>query len=160
MNDNELIPLNRVPATKKEQKALAEGLARRVAEGEVAPMAAYVQMKSLAESISIFLKDDAVRESVMAECLRYGRGETPMYCGAEVGVRECGVKYDYAACRDPVWHELHLQAEQANAQLKAREDYLRAIREPKAELDESTGEVYTIYPPARQSVTTLTVKFK
>ena len=160
MNENELMTFNRVPTSKKEQKALADGLARRVTDGEVPPLAAYVQMKSMAESIGLFLKDDAVREAVMAECLRYGRGETPMYGGAEVGIMDSGVRYDYSACRDPVWHELHLQAEQANARLKAREEYLRAIREPKTEVDESTGEVYTLYPPARQATTTLTVKFK
>ena len=91
---------------------------------------------------------------------KYGKGEIPTSSGASFQVKETGVKYDFSQCNDPVWNNLKEQADRINEQLKEREKYLKVIKNPKTEIDEETGEVYTIIPPTRTSTTSYTVTFK
>lgn len=158
MNTLEL--MSKVPATKSEQMNLAETFIRRMEEGEVSPVEAVVQMKSLAEAIGLFLKDERVKNAVLAECEKYGKGERPSFRGATVQVKETGVKYDFMACGDPVYTDLATREAEIADERKAREKFLRTLTKPKTELDEETGEVYNLLPPVRQSTTTFAITFK
>ena len=57
------------------------------------------------------------------------------------------VKYDYS--QDPLWNELKADEERVANKRKAREAYLKAVKEPIVEVNEETGEVTKIYPPTR-----------
>lgn len=149
-----------IPATKSGQRDLAEQLVGTIENGDVNPLEAVVLMKSLSEVINTFLKDDRVKDAVLAECGRYGKGEHPAFRGATVQVKESGVKYDFMACGDPLWTACVAHEQEAAEARKEREKYLRGITKPKSELDEETGEVFTLNPPARQSTTTYAVLFK
>lgn len=157
---NEQLIIKTIPANKTEQKALASHLAESVLNGDINPVDAVVQAKSLSETINAFLKDTAIIESVINECEKYGKGETPSFKGATIQVRETGVKYDYSVCHDPEWDELNAQLQDIKESMKVREAYLHAIGKPKTEVDEQTGEVYTLYPAVRTSTTTYAITFK
>ena len=158
MNTLEII--NRVPATKTEQKSMAEQFINLVADGEVSPIEAVTKMKSIAETISIFLKDERVKDAVLAECEKYGRGESPEYRGAVVQMKEAGVKYDFKVCGDPVYDEIYACEQGLIEKRKEREKFLRTLTQPKTEIDEETGEIYKLNPPVRESTTTFSVTFK
>lgn len=162
MNITDTFPFvaSRIPATKSAQAELAEALVAAVQDGDINPIDAVVQMKSIAESINAFLKDDRIREAVLSECAKYGKGETPAFRGAKVQQKESGVSFDYMACADPVWTDLMAREQEIAAERKAREKFLQTITKPKAEVDEATGEVYTLMPPARRSTTTFAITFR
>ena len=154
------LTITSVPSNKTEQKAMAQRFIERVTDGDVDPIAAIVQMKSLSETITTFLKDESVKDVVIKECGKYGKGEYASFKGAEVSVKEGGVKYDYSVCHDPQWDYLNEQMQQLKAQMKERETYLHAITKPIPSIDDETGEVFTLYPAAKSSTTTFAVTFK
>ena len=156
----DIIRFDNIPSTKQEQRQLAEALAQKVANGDVSPISAYVQMKSLGNVIDSFLKNKEVKDLAIAEIEKYGKGETPSFRGATLRTGETCARYDFTVCGDPVWDELNAQLEQIKGQISVREKYLKNIQAPKAEIDEATGEVYTLYPPARQSTTSVIVTYK
>lgn len=156
---NELT-INRVPANKTEQKNMADEFVRQVLEGEVNPIQAVVQMKSLYESIGNFLKNEEVKECVIKECDQYGKGEYPTFNGATIQVKEAAVKYDFSECGDAEYNSIMNQIEELKEKAKEREKFLKTITKPTTIVDEETGEIVTLLPPSRQSTTTFAVTFK
>lgn len=154
------VTFSKIPATKTEQQAMAQQFAKLVQEGVVNPIEAFVKMKSMQETINSFMKDETVKSLVIEECDKYGKGETPQYLGASAQVKETAVKYDFTGCNDDVILNLYEKKRILDEKIKERETYLKAIRQPKTEIDEETGNVYTVYPPARSSTTTIAITFK
>lgn len=149
-----------VPANKKEQENIASLLVRSVEDGDLDPIEAVVKAKSMQEVLKGFLDSPAVKENVIKECEKYGKGERPGYKTAEVQVKETGTKWDFTGCNDHVWNELSARMESLKEQLKEREAYLKTIKERKAEIDETTGEVYDIFPPVRSAGISFAITFK
>ena len=85
------LKINNIPSTKQEQTELACMFVQKVIDGDVNPIDAVIQMKSLSETISTFLKDSDVREAVLNEVGKYGKGEIPSFRGALIQVKETGV---------------------------------------------------------------------
>lgn len=156
---NELA-INQFPTNKTEQSVMAARFAKSIENGEVSPLEAVAKMKSLQEVIALFLKDESVSNAVITEVEKYGKGETPSSNGATFQVKEVGVKYDFSECGDIVWNRLKEQADKINEELKNREKYLKTIKQSKTEIDEESGEIYTILPPVKTSTTSYTITFK
>ncbi|MDE5774181.1 MAG: hypothetical protein K2H86_06970 [Muribaculaceae bacterium] len=147
-----------IPFTKENQKATAQTLAARVTDGDVDPIEAYTTIKAMAECLNAFLKDKNVMEATVSACEKHGRFGAS-YNGANICVAEVGVKYDFSVCHDPEWDELAKQKAEIEAQLKAREAFLRTVPGQQTIVSEETGQVVTIYPPAKSSSTSVKVTF-
>lgn len=154
------LKINNIPSTKQEQTELACMFVQKVIDGDVNPIDAVIQMKSLSETISTFLKDSDVREAVLNEVGKYGKGEIPSFHGALIQVKETGVKYDFTGCGDPVWERLNEEKNDIDMRLKERESFLRTIKEQKTDIDEETGEIITLYAPSKSSTTSYSITFK
>ena len=154
------LSISKIPATKSEQEQLASLFIQKVLDGEISAIEAVIQMKSIGESISIFLKNNDIREAVIKETEKYGKGETPSYKGAVVQVKETSVKYDFAGCNDIAWDKLNKEKKEVDEKIKQRESFLKLVNTNKTEIDEETGEIYTIFPPARSSTTSYAITFK
>ena len=102
---NKLI-INRIPSSKTEQKEMANAFISKVIDGDINPIDAVVQMKSISETINTFLKDENIKDAVIQECEKYGKGESPGYLGAVIQIKETGVTYDFSVCNDPVYERL------------------------------------------------------
>jgi hypothetical protein len=157
--NNELI-INIVPSSKTEQKEMANAFVSKVTDGNINPIDAVIQMKSISETINAFLKSGEIKDAVIIECEKYGKGERPCYNGAILQLKETGVKYDFSVCNDPVYSRLIKQRDDIDQQCKEREEYLKAISKPKAEIDEDSGEVFILNPPSKQSTTSYSITFK
>lgn len=155
----EITLFEEIPVTRTGQKELGDIMKKSLADGEMNPIEAVVKAKSLYEVLSLFLKDDDVKGLVVNECSKYGKGETPSFSGAKVQVKETGVKWDYTDCGDPVYDSLALQMEELKQRMKQRESYLKTITERKTEIDEATGEIYTILPPVRTATTSYSITY-
>lgn len=154
------LKINNIPSTKQEQTELACMFVQKVIDGDVNPIDAVIQMKSLSETISTFLKDSDVREAVLNEVGKYGKGEIPSFRGALIQVKETGVKYDFTGCGDPVWERLNEGKNDIDMRLKERESFLRTIKEQKTDIDEETGEIITLYAPSKSSTASYSITFK
>lgn len=155
----EITLFGEIPVTRTGQKELVDIMKKSLADGETNPIEAVVKAKSMYEVLSSFLKDDDVKELVVNECEKYGKGETPSFAGAKVQVKETGVKWDYTDCGDPVYDSLSIQMEELKQRMKQRESYLKTITERKTEIDEATGEIYTILPPVRKATTSYSITY-
>lgn len=154
---NELT-VNKIPASKEEQAVLSSAMINSVLDGEIDPIKAVVQAKSLVETLTLFLKDKGVNELVLREVEKYGKQTSKD--GATIAIKEVGSKWDYSECGDPIYNSLSAKKAEIEEKLKEREALLKATREPRTEVDEETGEVYTVNPPSKSSTTSYTITFQ
>ena len=154
---NELT-VNKIPASKEEQAVLSSAMINSVLDGEIDPIKAVVQAKSLVETLTLFLKDKGVNDLVLREVEKYGKQTSKD--GATIAIKEVGSKWDYSECGDPIYNRLSSQKAEIEEKLKEREGLLKAAREPRTEVDEETGEVYTVNPPSKSSTTSYAITFK
>ena len=154
---NELT-VNKIPSSKEEQSVLSSAMINSVLDGEIESIKAVIQAKSLVETLTLFLKDKGVNDLVLREVEKYGKQNSKY--GATIAIKEVGSKWDYSECGDPIYNRLSSQKAEIEEKLKAREALLKATREPRTEVDEETGEVYTVNPPSKSSTTSYSITFK
>ena len=154
---NELT-VNKIPASKEEQAVLSSAMINSVLDGEIDPIKAVVQAKSLVETLTLFLKDKGVNDLVLREVEKYGKQTSKD--GATIAIKEVGSKWDYSECGDPIYNRLSAKKAEIEEKLKEREALLKATKEPRTEVDEETGEVYTVNPPSKSSTTSYAITFK
>ena len=154
---NELT-VNKIPASKEEQAVLSSAMINSVLDGEIDPIKAVVQAKSLVETLTLFLKDKGVNDLVLMEVEKYGKQTSKD--GATIAIKEVGSKWDYSECGDPIYNRLSAKKAEIEEKLKEREALLKATKEPRTEVDEETGEVYTVNPPSKRSTTSYAITFQ
>lgn len=143
--------------TKEIIKEHSLGLLHDLDQGHISPLQLASQLKFM-EDIITNVKEE-LRQRVIAEQSKYGK-ETMKYQGASFDIKEAGVKYDYSKCDDTIWNDLKQKINALNEQMKEREAFLKSLRERLTYIDESTGEIITLYPPQRKSTTTYAITWK
>ena len=160
-NQNVLQPIfgTEVIITKTKQKEVAEALVKKVLDGNVSPINAYVQLKGIADALGAALKDPSLVDSVLTERMKWGK-ETPVFHGAIVAISEGGVKYDFDGCGDSVYNDLAAQKKALDEKIKERQKFLMGLPAEGATVaDEQTGEICSIKRPAKTSSTVVRVTF-
>jgi len=79
------------------------------------------------------------------------------YKSAKLSVSQSGVKYDYSKCNDFELMKYESTALKLKGDIKTRCNFLKGLKEALSTIDEETGEVIEIYPPAKISTTTAKV---
>ncbi|WP_289872904.1 hypothetical protein [uncultured Duncaniella sp.] len=159
MENNAIQPLNNTMAlSKSSQTDFANNLIKSVTKGEVDPIAAFCQIRGLSDSLSLFLKNEEVKEAVDKAKEKWGSAPAEFH-GAKLTITESGVKYDFSVCNDSKWNDLYEQKKEIEALLKEREAFLRGIRQCETVVDEETGEISKLYAPARSASTCVKVTF-
>lgn len=71
------------------------------------------------------------------------------YSTFEVKVDQSPTKteYDYSVCKDIEYDALIVKKTNIDAEVKAKETFLKTLTKPLEVVDTETGETYTIYPP-------------
>lgn len=142
--------------SKAERTGWVQTIIEQISEGEINPLAIHTQVKCLEDMLKELTNNETYRSHCLDEAGKHGKS-FELY-NAKFSIREVGVKYDYSKCDDPLLNELESKLEDITAQVKQRQKFLQAV--PMAGLplmDKETGEVYTVYPPARSSTTSITV---
>lgn len=75
--------------------------------------------------------------------------------GATFKQGEFGTKYSYAETGDPVWQELNAKTKELQEKLKERETFLKGIKGSETIVDTNSGEIVTVYEPAKTSTTSV-----
>jgi len=143
--------------TKETIKEQSIALLKDLDEGHFSPLHIAAQLKFI-EDVITNIKEE-VRQRVVAEKDKYGK-DAMTYHGATFDIKEAGVKYDYSHCNDTIWDDLKQQLDTLNQQMKEREAFLKSLKERLTYVDESTGEIITIYPPQKKSTTTYAITWK
>lgn len=145
-----------VNLTKESQATLAESLVAQVVDGSVDSVAAYLQIKAIAEVCEQFMNNAQIRNAVQKAVVV--RGKDSNFCGGKIGLSNT-TRYDYASSGDPQYISLIKQKEDIANKIKAREMYLKAITEEQDVIDRTSGEVITIIPPTKNVSQSLRVTF-
>lgn len=139
------------PSTKEELEIFVYKTVKAVNDGEIDPLKLKAQIKFIQAAIESI--DKNTRDAQLRELSNYGKS-TDIY-GYRIEQAEVGTKYDFNGCNDPELIQLEEQAKDVDGKLKARQAMLKALNKPTNILNESTGEVFTTYPPVKSSTTSL-----
>lgn len=135
----------------------SDGIIKSVQNGEANPLEVLVMLRALDRASERILKE--IKQNFMNEADKYPE-KSFEFAGNKIEKSEVGVKYDYSVCGDPVWqHRVNLLTS-IQEQVKEREAFLKAIKEPTTIVDESSGEVVTIRPALKTSTDSLKVTIK
>lgn len=130
-----------------------------IIDGEIDPLIAYINLSKAKRVIDEVVKHKEVLRLATDYVEARGSNQEMQIGDCLAKISEVGVSYDYSACGDPEIERLQAEADALNERIKTREKFLRGIKGHLALLDEETGEVLTIYPPARSSKTSLKLTF-
>lgn len=142
--------------TKGQMEAFSGSLAEAYADSP--SLAQLVEIRKLHNVLDGFLRDRRVVDATVNLVEKYGRNT--MVGETRIEIKETGTKYDFTVCDDPVWTALKEQEDAVAERRRQREAYLKILTRKKEEIVEETGEVASIFPPARTSTTSFAVTFK
>lgn len=145
---------------KSQRESFCMDLVSRIESGEADPLKVHLQIKCL-ESIIKMLNENTVYKSAVLDASEKQGGKSFQFHNAKFEIRETAVKYCFDQCGDVQWESLNAQVEGLKEQLKARETFLKTVPTKGIQvLNESTGELENIYPPSKQSTTSVAVTLK
>ena len=143
--------------SKETIKETSLALLHDIDEGHMHPLQVAAQFKFMEDIISNVKEE--LRQRVVAEQTKHGK-EVMSYQGASFDIREAGIKYDYSQCQCSIWNDLDSQIQNLIEQRKEREAFLKTLKQSLLYIDESTGEMITLYPAQRKSTTTYSISWK
>jgi len=126
--------------TKSELEIIASQAVYGVMEGQTNPVAVIAVLKKYEKIIELVTKDKDFKDALINELARSGGKQG--YGNVEVQYSQTS-RADYS--NDPVWCDL-------TAKVKEREAFLKGLPyEGMTVVDEASGEVTKVYPPAKKS---------
>jgi len=153
----ELIKFNHT--TKEERTQVVREIFQELLDGRINAMELHIRMKCIEEVVKQLTSMPAYKAIILDDAEKHGKSF--QYHNAKVDIREVGVKYDYTGCGSSVLAELYEKQSAINDSIKEFEAYLKPL--PSSGLIlvlASTGEVETLYPPAKTSTTSVAVTLK
>ena len=145
---------------KDQRQSFCIDLISRIENGEIDPLKAHYQVKSMEDIIKQLNDNTVYKRSLLSAAETYGQ-KSFEFGKAKFEIKEVGVKYDFSQCSDPVLAELEAKASEVSEKLKARQSFLKTV--PLSGVTvviEETGETATVYPPAKSSTTSVSVTLK
>lgn len=149
--------INYNPTTKEQAESFANKLTEEVLQGEVNPLELHVKLTAMQKAFET-VKTNIAKE-VLAEAQKHNAPTFKAYT-SEISIQELGVKYDFTNCGDLVYADLKKKEEELKMEIKNREAFLKSCKAGTELIDSESGEVYTIYPPAKSSTTGVKVILK
>lgn len=154
--------LSLMDTTKEQRRAFAEQVIEEIEQGNVNPLLVHCQIKAMENLIGQFTDKGDLKERymthVMDEAAKHGK-KFQFHSGS-FETKEVGVKYDYSKCNDAELAALEIKAELLDKEIKARQSFLKSISGSLDVVDKDSGEVTTMYPPAKTSTTSVAVSLK
>lgn len=152
--------------TKAQRKSFALQILAAIEDGQVSPLLIHCQLKAtenlikqltdakegkeIAEQYKVFLLDEAAK---------YGKSFD--FHSGSFTVKEAGHKYDWSQCGDADLLADMVTLEALAEKIKTRQEFIKKLpKEGLQILDEDTGELIILYPPAVASTTTVAVTLK
>jgi hypothetical protein len=155
--------LSLICSDKKTRKAFCAHVLEQIEEGYVDALRVHTYIKNMEAILDTFTDEKKGYElatrykaSLLTEAEKYGK-QFEKY-NATFQIKEAGTKLDWTVCNDIVLNELLDLQKATDKLIKNRQEYLRTLPAKGVEtVDEETGEVVMLYPPAKSSTTTVSV---
>ena len=156
--------------TKEQRKTFAEDIVQRLRNEEVDPLKIHTQIKAMEEIINSLTNRTEKTNKNFLLAIDYQKilldaaeknGKKFQMFNAEFSVKEVGTAYDWSKCEDIELNSLLLEQDAIKEKIKSKQDFLKTV--PISGLSiliESTGEMITVYPPAKSSTTSVSVTLK
>ena len=152
---NQLQVLSLFDLDKQQRAELAQQTIDRIANGELSPLKAHLQVKAMEDIIEKITKDATYRDMLLDEAAKYGKSFE--YGNAKFSTKETGVRYSYDQCNDPILAELYAANDELLEKIKLRQKFLQTV--PSEGIDiRVNDELVTVYPPSKSSTTSVTVQ--
>lgn len=152
-----LQPILLADTNKQDRHLLVGNIVTQITEGLVDPIKVHLQVKALEDVVKQFNANDVYKEHLLDAAEK--NGKSFKYGNAEFSIKEMGVKYDYSNCNDPEYAEMIDKKSRLEQDIKDREAFLKTI--PTTGIDLAfDDELITVYPPTKQSTTTVVVNLK
>lgn len=146
--------INLMPSNKAQVKDFVQQTKDIILSGNENPLKSAVQLKWAEETIKKLRADKEIQEFTLDEALKE-KEKTFQLFGAEIQIKEMGVKYDYSVCNDSMLEGLYKEIDALETQIKDRENMLKTISEknPAVSLE---GEILNC--PLKTSKTGISIK--
>jgi hypothetical protein len=154
--------------TRAQRESFVADVVNQLETGNNDPLLVHYQIKCVEKILDLLTNTDPAKNKtchqlaarykklVVEAAEKYGNKKF-QFNGAEVGVGETGVKYDWGVCGDPQVDELLRQEAEVKEKLKERQEFLKALPAKGQEIREG-DELITVYPPAKSSTTSVIIK--
>jgi hypothetical protein len=154
-----VIDINELQPTQATVNDLATAIVTAVLDGHVNPLDLPVKKKCIEQALEAALKNERVQEVIQEEIKKHGKFAS--HLGAKLEVVEAGVKYDFSKCGDTDLEMFESDLSTATERVKERKEFLKKLPAKGTTIvHEPSGEVITIYPPAKSSTTTIKTTMK
>ena len=140
------------------RQLMARQVVNDLAEGKADPVQTHYNIKCIEELVKNILNDSQYKMMVLNEAEKHGKSFD--FQNSKIEIRESAVKYDYSACNDPDWQKLEAEILALKDKQKERELFLKTIKPSGIDIIDENGEIYTLYPPAKSSTTSVSVNLK
>lgn len=146
--------INVMPSNKAEVHKFVKQTKETILSGEENPLKIAVQLRALEDVIKALRSDPEIKDYALEEAEKEPTKQFDAY-GAEIIIRETGVKYDYSICNDSILEEKYQELKKLKEQIKDREKFLKSI---DGEIINKYGE--PLQAPLKKSTTSVTIKLK
>lgn len=145
---------------KDQRQSFAISVVEALDNGNADPLKVHLQVKCMEDIIKLLNANTIYKNRVLEAAQAYGE-KSFQYQNSKVEIKEVGTKYDFSKCSDPVLDDLLAQQAELDKTVKARQDMLKTIPAKGMIItDESTGDTFTVYPPAKSSSTSVAITLK
>lgn len=148
---------NKQTISKADINFAANELLQKLDSSEINPLLLLQKFKAI----------EKIQENIKSKMIEYAVIEISKYPEKNVELFDCvftkkevGTVYNFDRCNDSKYLELLEQFEKAKKNLENRKDFLKSIQDHETCVNESTGEIETIYPPTKTSTTSIITSIK
>lgn len=143
--------------TRAEIQRITDTLVEQVCDGNVSVVKSVTILTALLESLDGALK--RLKQDAVDELHKYPKGQQVTVNGADIQLKEAGVRYDYSNCGDTILLDMINERDELDNRIKDRQKFLRSIKDVEMVVDTRTGELCELRPPTKTSTTTFTIKY-
>jgi hypothetical protein len=135
--------------TKEEINKFTEQVQLEVINGEIDPYKFQGIVNALVKGLQGALEHNLANLDTSLKYEAYGFKFTP---------KEAGTRYDFSKCNHPEWIELDSKEKKIKEGKKEIETTLKTLTKPLILIDEETGDIVEVMPPAKYSKTIIEVR--
>jgi len=118
--------INVMPSNKAQVIDFVKQTKDVIMSGNENPLKIAVQLRALEDVIKQLRTDSQIQDYTLSEAQKESVKTFKVF-GAEITIKETGVKYDYSSCNDSELQEMNQELDELKAQIKERETMLKNI---------------------------------
>ena len=149
--------INKIPLTKSSIKELANLEVNHILENGANPLEIMELSNALIEFAETIKRDKRFIEYVRDEVSKFGKEYTTKN-NTKIELAEVGTKYNFSLCNDFELPKLVQLLDEAKKKVDERQSFLKTIPTNGVDImNEETGELIKIYPPTKESTSSIKV---